>query len=69
MCARSEDGNNQKRFLFLSFIIIGCVTTQMSWHQIQKCTTVQKGFVRCGSVSELYPVKVVHKPEPFILIP
>lgn len=55
--ARSEDGNNQKRFLFPSFIITGCVTTQMSWHQMQKRTTVQKGFVLCGPASELDPVE------------
>lgn len=45
VCACSQDGNNQKTFLFLSLIITGCVTRQMSWHQIQKRTTVQKGLL------------------------
>lgn len=67
MCACSKDGNNQKTFLFLSFIITGCVTRQMSWHQIQKCTTVQKDFFPCGSMLYLYSLKALHKARPFTL--
>lgn len=52
--AHSEGGNNRNGFLFPAFIITGCVTTQMSWHRTQKCTTVQKGFVFCGGL-ELDP--------------
>lgn len=67
MCACSKDGNNQRTFLFLSFIITGCVTRQMSWHQIQKCTTVQKDFFPCGSMLYLYSLKALHKARPFTL--